>query len=1087
MNALLLVLVSWSLDSACAERVVSPGTPFLGRVGPEPVWIQVTGPLPEAARIVLLAVEAAVSVRGWNPDVGELAASKSGHYLEVVPPPSQGGVVRVALSADPPAWVLAVVGTDGSASAHLPPALVTRAERAAVAWEESRASNKLGAELAQIMTQAARGRAVFMAALLAHVGVEWAKGVQDSLPESFVAFQVHVANCEGALGRAREEGVAVRDGLQAAEALGAEDEAHAQLLQRAGMASKRRGDFALAIRQFERVIAMRKARGGDEYPLLYKDLAQVGIAQKESGQSEAAHVTLLSAIKLAHRIVGPDADDSLQLQLHIADVEYAINQVESALRRLQSVLEKREMTKGPRSPEVATVLSYRLRAQADVSMSTEALATAERAIDLWTELAGPRSLEVAIARYSKGRSLTGLRRYAEARPELEAGLALLLSVLGPRHEFSLSARVTLGNLLVLQGEIEKGREVLDLVLREPVGDDPTRIRNHSGVLSGLAYAAFLEGKFDESERRLREWIALCEAKISLRSSSLVLALSNLAYLLEAQGRPGDAFMAHQRAFDQVRGFLVRFLSLLPESSRLEFVAAERGHLSRLLHLGFSHEEPAAAAQLHARVADWKNRVARGLWAQRDWLAKNRSADLARQLAEITSTIAEQEGARSSGDATTLRSLREMRSRLEQALFLRTPEMPVQRILGSEEIQSRLQAGEALCDFVITKSPITGQSATYGAEAESRVFVFILRSEGPVTALDLGSAREIEEAVAAHVMATSRRRNKPTQDPTVWSKAVVERLWRPLEPHLRDARRVLVCPDGFLANLPFGTLPGASPGRFLVEDYQWVYLQSIHDLWLERSSELGPAVLVGGLDYGAPADQGQARWKPLPESEREIDALQTLGVELAREVVVLKGGAARESALRERIKDASHVHVATHGHLRGDRSRALRQAVEQSTLEAQNYRADVTRAPLELALSDAGLVLSGANEASTGPDDGFLSADEAAWLELRNCDLLVLSACEAGALVPEVATELLGLRRAFRLAGARGTVAALWSVDDDATRRLMMSFYRRLWEEGRSPADALHGAQLEMLEANRQAAGDGLPAHWGAFLYEGIPR
>ena len=41
--------------------------------------------------------------------------------------------------------------------------------------------------------------------------------------------------------------------------------------------------------------------------------------------------------------------------------------------------------------------------------------------------------------------------------------------------------------------------------------------------------------------------------------------------------------------------------------------------------------------------------------------------------------------------------------------------------------------------------------------------------------------------------------------------------------------------------------------------------------------------------------------------------------------------------------------------------------------------------------------------------------------------------------------VLGLQRAFQVAGARTVVASLWAVDDAATQQLMARFYDRLWD------------------------------------------
>jgi CHAT domain-containing protein len=82
---------------------------------------------------------------------------------------------------------------------------------------------------------------------------------------------------------------------------------------------------------------------------------------------------------------------------------------------------------------------------------------------------------------------------------------------------------------------------------------------------------------------------------------------------------------------------------------------------------------------------------------------------------------------------------------------------------------------------------------------------------------------------------------------------------------------------------------------------------------------------------------------------------------------------------------------------------------------------------------SGLALAGANalgqqgNAASGYDDGILTADEVSMLDLSAVDLAVLSACQSG--LGEVAggEGLLGLQRAFQVAGAKSVIASLWSV------------------------------------------------------------
>jgi CHAT domain-containing protein len=107
---------------------------------------------------------------------------------------------------------------------------------------------------------------------------------------------------------------------------------------------------------------------------------------------------------------------------------------------------------------------------------------------------------------------------------------------------------------------------------------------------------------------------------------------------------------------------------------------------------------------------------------------------------------------------------------------------------------------------------------------------------------------------------------------------------------------------------------------------------------------------------------------------------------------------------------------------------------------------------------SGLVLAGANRPET-PDRGIVTAEDLIGLRLEGMELAVLSACETG--LGEVAggEGVLGLTRAFHVAGCRNVIASLWKVDDDATAALMGLFYRNVWVKGQEPLQALRHAQL----------------------------
>jgi CHAT domain-containing protein len=70
------------------------------------------------------------------------------------------------------------------------------------------------------------------------------------------------------------------------------------------------------------------------------------------------------------------------------------------------------------------------------------------------------------------------------------------------------------------------------------------------------------------------------------------------------------------------------------------------------------------------------------------------------------------------------------------------------------------------------------------------------------------------------------------------------------------------------------------------------------------------------------------------------------------------------------------------------------------------------------------------------EKGVLTAEEVQNLDLRGCELVVLSACETGRGKDVNLEGVLGLRRAFQASGAKSLVVRLWNVSDAATSVLI---------------------------------------------------
>jgi CHAT domain-containing protein len=108
-------------------------------------------------------------------------------------------------------------------------------------------------------------------------------------------------------------------------------------------------------------------------------------------------------------------------------------------------------------------------------------------------------------------------------------------------------------------------------------------------------------------------------------------------------------------------------------------------------------------------------------------------------------------------------------------------------------------------------------------------------------------------------------------------------------------------------------------------------------------------------------------------------------------------------------------------------------------------------------------------------DGAITAEWLQGLHLQPA-VVVLSACETALAGQGQGDEMLGLVRAFMLAGAARVVAALWPVDDAVTRQFMASFYAAL-AAGQSCSAAMAQAQATVRRHHSH------PYFWSGFTLQ----
>jgi CHAT domain-containing protein len=115
-------------------------------------------------------------------------------------------------------------------------------------------------------------------------------------------------------------------------------------------------------------------------------------------------------------------------------------------------------------------------------------------------------------------------------------------------------------------------------------------------------------------------------------------------------------------------------------------------------------------------------------------------------------------------------------------------------------------------------------------------------------------------------------------------------------------------------------------------------------------------------------------------------------------------------------------------------------------------------------------------------DGMLNLDSLTQLiqsrgQDKMLELLILSACQTAVGDSRAALGLAGM--SVR-AGARSTMASLWSIDDAATSLFMTEFYKRLASGKPEKAEALRQSQIVLLTQTKYKH----PYYWAPFVLLG---
>ena len=330
-----------------------------------------------------------------------------------------------------------------------------------------------------------------------------------------------------------------------------------------------------------------------------------------------------------------------------------------------------------------------------------------------------------------------------------------------------------------------------------------------------------------------------------------------------------------------------------------------------------------------------------------------------------------------------------------------------------------------------------------------------------------------------------------------NNSLYQLLWANIGPMISDGSNVFYSPVGLINRINISAISDGM--KQLGDKYNFFEVSTtaiINQAEMKNIEKGSKVVIYGDIDYNEDIDQMKVTaqtyksytpgllatrslvrgtWEIIPGTKSEIDSISNIVSANGLSVQVYSMDNANEESFKSlNGKPIEIVHIATHGFYFPDRK------TNQSFFF--NDLGSYTRRDYSMLYS--GLLFAGANNAWSGKEiskeveDGILTAEEISHIDLSKTNLVVLSACETGLGDVDKVNGVMGLQRGFKRAGVKSVLMSLWKVDDEATKILMVEFYRNLMN-GKTKLQSLKDAQkyLRQLENGKYDK----PEYWASFI------
>lgn len=872
-----------------------------------------------------------------------------------------------------------------------------------------------------------------------------------------------------------------------------------------------RADYDNAILYFEKVLRLQLQFYGENSAEVGESYNNIGVLYTSKGEYDKALVYYQRALAIRLEVLGDNHPHTAITYNNIGLIYHVNGDYDSGLEYYEKTLAILLETIGESNATVATVYDNIGVIYYKKGDSNEALLYYEKALAIYLQVLGERHPDTGRSYQRIGSLYFGYLDYDTALDYYEKALAIYLQAFGESHPDVASVYSAIGAVYDRKGEYDTALEYNERALAiclEVLGENhPITSKIYNGI--GLIYHH--KGEDDIALEYYEKSLAIDFEILGEKHENTTTVYSNIAWLYDDKFDEKAAIAWWRRCYPvwQIsKNYLSNIMDLTfilftshvsdtafiretltlatdtVERARLDMASLKGGILRRSLPVYYygvqfeaQQKKPDRAFE-HSeslRSRGFLDQVGTEAALRLDGVTESEREEVRSLVSQIAAarteierqnekTLDERDERRAADALKNLSDAEKSLAKLDAQIGKRIPAYAQLRNPGpvsARDAQKWCGKNRAVLEYVLWNPELLGEG-----EAQVKSYCLVLTGK-KITAVELDGSYDYAGAVnRLHERIARQARESQFE---ALRNELYEKLVAPVLPHVGGAKELVIVPDGSLSFLPFDILRKDSDAKMLGDRYAVAFSPSVSvsvlcggykasqnsmlafgGAWYDKA--LSEAEHRGVLSQEIPYKKPGSGWADLPGTLAEIGSLSGIfGADGFTQVV-------QEEAAERTVKRLSRsgtlsrygiLHFACHGYFS----------------KSENDQ------PTSLLFSE----ISG-KFAETSGEDGYLTIPESAVLNLR-ADIVCLSACETALGEIKAGDGVVGLSRAFMVAGARHVGASLWEVDDTATAEFMRRMYEKVARKGMDYVAAYQQTKAEF----RKDDDFSHPVYWAAFV------